>query len=211
MQEVLLKYFPKLELFPELKEELLAKCQIQTFEKDTVLLKQGTHIKILPIVISGLVKVLKQENTYGNEVLLYYIEPGESCVMSMASLMKREPCDIKAIVDRDAELLMIPASVALKLSKYYPEWNSFIYDLFDSKFDELLHMIEVLTFSNKDIRLYEYLKKESELKNTHILNTTHQKIASELGSSREVISRLLKKLEVQKFVKLGQGVVEILQ
>jgi len=105
---------------------------------------------------------------------------------------------------------VIPADKALLIAKKYPKWNEFIYDLFNIKFEELLNVIEILTFSNKDTRLLEYLRKEATLKNSNILHTTHQHIAYDLGSSREVISRLLKKLEVNGVIKLSHGTVEVI-
>jgi len=98
----------------------------------------------------------------------------------------------------------------LQIAKKYPKWNEFIYDLFNLKFDELLDIIEVLTFSKKDVRLLEYLKKEATIKNTRSLTTTHQHIAYDLGSSREVISRLLKKLESEGVLKLSQNNITLL-
>lgn len=161
-------------------------------------------------MISGLAKVFKEEETNGNEVLLYYIKPGESCVMSITTLTKNEKSNVKAIIEEDSKVVVIPADKALEIAKKYPKWNEFIYDLFNLKFNELLNSIELLTFSNKDLRLYKYLKKESNLKNTNILHTTHQHIAYDLGSSREVISRLLKKLEKEGLIKLRQKNIEVL-
>lgn len=203
-------YFPRLAKMPELKEELIAISSIQTFEAGTVILKQGGYVKVIPLMISGLAKVFKEEPENGNEVLLYYIKPGESCVMSMTTLLHNTTSQVKAIIEEDADVVLIPADKALQIAKKYPRWNEFIYDLFNLKFDELLQVIEILTFSNKDIRLLAYLKKEAALKNTNILKTTHQHIADDLGSSREVISRLLKKLEIEGHIKLDQGSVRLL-
>lgn len=195
---------------PALKQELIAISSLHTFKEGTVILKQGSYIKVIPLMLSGLAKVFKEEPENGNEVLLYYIKPGESCVMSMTTLLHNTTSKVKAIVEEEAEVVLIPADKALAIAKKYPKWNEFIYDLFNLKFDELLKVIEILTFSNKDVRLLEYLKKEASLKNTNTLHTTHQHIAYDLGSSREVISRLLKKLSVEGLVKLGQGSVTLI-
>ncbi len=203
-------YFPKLSEMKELKNKLTEISSIHTFEKDTVLLKEGGYIKVIPLILSGLIKVFKEEPINGNEVLLYYIKPGESCVMSVTALVKNEVSKVKVIVEETVEMVVIPADKALEIAKQYPKWNEFIYDLFNLKFEELLHVIEILTFSNKDTRLLEYLKKEARLKSTLKLQVTHQKIAYDLGSSREVISRLLKKLETNGLLKLRHGVVEVI-
>lgn len=209
ISNVLDTYFPKLAKMPELKNKIISISKILEFEAGTVILKQGSYIKVIPLLISGLAKVFKEEPVNGNEVLLYYIKPGESCVMSVTTLVKNETSQVKAVIEEDSSVLIIPADKALEIAKKYPQWNEFIYDLFNLKFDELLNVIEILTFSNKDARLMEYLKKEARLKNTNILQTTHQHIAYDLGSSREVISRLLKKFEHNGSIKLGQGTIEL--
>ena len=210
IEQALDTYFPNLAKLPELKKELVSISSLIELKEGTVILKQGDYIKFIPLMISGLAKVFKEEEVNGNEILLYYIKPGESCVMSITTLIKNEKSNVKAIIEDDSKVVVVPADKALEIAKKYPKWNEFIYDLFNLKFNELLNTIELLTFSNKDLRLYKYLKKESSLKNTNILHTTHQEIAYDLGSSREVISRLLKKLEKEGLVKLRQKNIEVL-
>ena len=207
--EALDTYFPKLATMPALKDEITAISKIVSIKAGTVILKQGAYIKIIPLLVSGLAKVFKEDED-GNEVLLYYIKPGESCVMSVTTLVRNETSKVKAIIEEDAEVVVIPSDKAMVIAKKYPKWNEFIYDLFNMKFEDLLTVIKILTFSKKDIRLLEYLKKEVSLKNNTVLHTTHQQIAYELGSSREVISRLLKKLENEGFISLNHGTIEVL-
>ncbi|MBE9489764.1 MAG: Crp/Fnr family transcriptional regulator [Bacteroidetes bacterium] len=202
-------YFPNLVKMPELKEELIAISSIHTFKAGTVILKQGGYIKVIPLLISGLAKVFKQEAENGNEVLLYYIKPGESCAMSMITLLRNDTSKVKAVIEEDSEIVVIPADKALLIANKYPKWNEFIYELFDQKYEELLNVVEILTFSNKDKRLLEYLKKEVRLKGSPILKTTHQQVAYDLGSSREVISRLLKKRENDGVLELKQGEIKL--
>lgn len=210
ISEALDTYFPKLAQMQALKDELISISEIHEFKAGTIILKQGSYIKVIPLLISGLAKVFKEEPVNGNEVLLYYIKPGESCVMSLITLIRNETSQIKAVIEQDSRVVIIPADKAIDIAKKYPRWNEFIYELFNIKYDELLNVIEILTFSNKDTRLLEYLKKEGTLKNTKILQTTHQHIAYDLGSSREVISRLLKKLEHDGRIKLSHGTIELL-
>lgn len=207
--KVLEKHFPELAKLPELRAEIAAISSIQTFLSGTVILRQGEYVKVIPLLLSGLAKVFKEEPTNGQEVLLYYIKPGESCVMSLTTLIRHGKSQVKAIIEKDSEVLIIPADKALEIAKKYPKWNEFVYDLFQTKFEELLQVVETLTFSNKDVRLLEYLKKESKFKDSKVLYTTHQHIANDLGSSREVISRLLKKLEYEGKLELGQGTIKL--
>lgn len=209
ISEALDTYFPKLATMPALKEDIIAISEIVSIKAGTVILKQGAYVKVIPLLLSGLAKVFKEDEE-GNEVLLYYIKPGESCVMSVTTLVRNQTSQVKAIIEEDAEVVIIPSDRAMAIAKKYPKWNEFIYDLFNLKFEELLTVIKILTFSKKDIRLLEYLKKEVSLKKSAILHTTHQQIAYELGSSREVISRLLKKLENEGVILLRHGTIEVL-
>lgn len=209
-EQALSTYFPELAKMPKLRQELVEISSIVDFEAGSVILKQGEYIKVIPLLLSGFAKVFKEEAVHGNEVLLYYIKPGESCVMSMTTLIRNGKSQVKAVIEEDAKVLILPAIEAMAIAKTYPQWNEFVYDLFQTKFEELLQVIETLTFSNKDVRLLEYLKKESVLKESKVLNTTHQHIANDLGSSREVISRLLKKLEHEGQIGLKQGEIQIL-
>lgn len=202
-------HFPELAKMPLLKEELISISEVHQFKAGTVILRQGEYVKVIPLLATGLAKVFKEEPVNGNEVLLYYIKPGESCVMSLTTLLRNGKSQVKAVIEEDAEVVVIPAEKALAIAKNYPKWNEFVYDLFRAKFEELLHVIEILTFSHKDARVLEYLRNEANLKKSSTLNTTHQHIADDLGSSREVISRLLKKLEHQGLVQLKQGTVVI--
>ena len=210
ISEVLDTYFPNLAKMPDLKDELAAISSIMKYSAGTVILKQGSFVKVIPLMVSGLAKVFKQEPDNGHEVLLYYIKPGESCVMSVMMMLHNETSKVKAVIEEDAEVLIIPADKVLAIAKKHPQWNEFFYDLFNLKFLELLNVIEVLTFSNKDTRLLQYLKKEASLKGSKVIKTTHQHIAEDLGSSREVISRLLKKLETEGFLKIRIGEIEII-
>jgi len=197
-------YFPNLSKMPELKKEIEDISSIMKFEAGTVILREGAYVKVIPLMLHGLAKVFKEEEN-GHEVLLYYIKPGESCVMSLTTLVRNETSKVKAVIEEDSEVVIIPSDKALRIAQKYSEWNEFIFELFNHKFDELLNVIKILTFSNKDTRLLEYLKKEVQLKGNTTLKTTHQHIADDLGSSREVISRLLKKLEHEGVLTLKQG------
>lgn len=202
-------YFPRLANMPELKQELETISSIVTFKAGTIILKEGAYVKVIPLMLNGLAKVFKEEEN-GHEVLLYYIKPGESCVMSLTTMLRNEASKVKAVIEEDSEVVIIPSDKAMQIAKKYPIWNEFIYELFNHKFEELLNVIKILTFSNKDIRLLEYLKKEALLKKKSTISSTHQHIADDLGSSREVISRLLKKLEHNGLVKLKQGSIKLL-
>jgi CRP/FNR family transcriptional regulator len=208
--KLITQLFPELAKQPLLKERIAELCEIQHLPKGTVFLKEGAYIKVIPLLISGLVKVYKEDEE-GHEVLLYYIQPGESCIMSLTASLNNESSKVKGVIEEDSEALLLPASQVSTLGKEFPLWNEFVYNLYNTRFDELLSFVKLITFSNKDKLLLEYLHKESSVKNTYSLAITHQKIANELGTSREVISRLLKKLEQEGIVQLGSGKINLLK
>ena len=135
---------------------------IQKFEKETVILKEDSYVQFIPLVISGLVKVYKEEEN-GNEVLLYYIKPGESCIMSIIAAEKNVPINIKGVVEEDAEIVLIPIKDINDIRKNHSKWNSFVYELFNEKFEQVIDMVKILTFSNKQKRLEDYLNTKAKL------------------------------------------------
>lgn len=138
---VLDTHFPKLAKMSVLKEELMAISEVHRFKAGTVILRQGEYIKVIPLLVSGLAKVFKEGEVNGNEVLLFYIKPGESCVMSLTTLLRNGKSQIKAVIEEDSEVVVIPADKALAIAKKHPKWNEFVYDLFNTKFEELLNVI----------------------------------------------------------------------
>ena len=201
--------FPQFASSIDLLQEIEKISSIHEFDKETIILKENSYVKGIPLLISGLIKVYKEDES-GNEVLLYYIEPGESCIMSIMAAEKNEKISVKGIIEEKSTIVIIPIEKLQYLRRNHPQWNVFVYNLFNEKFDEVIDMIKILTFSNKEKRLEEYLLKEASIKNTTELHHSHQEIANELGSSREVISRLLKKLEIEGKIELSQRRITIL-
>jgi len=202
--------FPQFASSTDLLQEIENISLIKEFDKETIILKENSYVKVIPLLVSGLVKIYKEDES-GNEVLLYYIEPGESCIMSIMAAEKNEKVTVKGIIEEDAQLVLIPITKLTQIRKSFPQWNMFVYELFNEKFEEVIDMIKILTFSNKEKRLEEYLLKEASIKNTTEIQHSHQEIAKELGSSREVISRLLKKLENDGKIELSQRRIKILK
>jgi len=209
IEEAIKINFPSLALSPPLQKEIENIGALHTFEKNTIILKENSYIKVIPLLISGLIKIYKEEEN-GNEVLLYYIKPGETCIVSVMAGEKEEKATVKGVVEEDCTVVLIPREKLYSLRKNHPLWNLYIYEQFNEKFYEVIDMVKTLTFSNKEKRLEDFLIKKSALNKTKIVNKSHQEIANELGSSREVISRLLKKLEKEGKVKLSLRQIKIL-
>lgn len=201
--------FPQLASSSLLVKEISKYGSIHHFTKDTIILKENSFVKVIPLVISGLIKIYKEEEN-GNEVLLYYIKPGETCIVSVITGEKNEKVNVRGVVEEDVDVILLPVSKLYELRKNFPQWNLFIYNSFNNKFDEVIDMVKVLTFSNKEKRLFDFLIKKANLNETKTVYKSHQEIANELGSSREVISRLLKKLEKEGKVVLSLKKIEII-
>lgn len=209
VNEIVKKSFHQLASSNALTEEIDNIGTVQGFEKNTVLLKENSYVKVIPLVISGLIKIYKEEEN-GNEVLLYYIKPGETCIVSVMAGEKGEKANVKGVVEEDCSVILIPSDQLYKLRKNHPSWNLFIYKQFNDKFDEVIEMVKVLTFSKKEKRLEDFLKRKASFNESKVVRKSHQEIANELGSSREVISRLLKKLENEGKIELSLRKIKIL-
>jgi CRP/FNR family transcriptional regulator, anaerobic regulatory protein len=174
-----------------------------------VLIDENDHIKFVPIVLNGSIKVFKLDED-GREMLLYYIKPGESCVMSFLGATCNGTSKIKAVVEEESEVLVLPVHKATELIRENPQWIQFIFELYNRRFEELLSVVNAIAFQKVDVRLWELLKTKVKLLKTDELNMTHQQVADELGTAREVVSRLLKQLERDKKISLGRNKIKIL-
>lgn len=181
---------------------------IKSFAAGSVILDINAYIKSIPIVLSGSIKVIRTDEE-GREILLYYIKAGESCIMSFLAGMHNDTSKIKAIVEEDAELLLIPPDKARLWIKEFPEWADFIFNLYQKRFEELLEVVNAVAFKKMDERLLDFIKKKSEITQSRTLNITHEQIANELGTARVVVSRLLKQLEDNGLVILGRNKISL--
>lgn len=205
MEEILKRTIPFIE--PDLLSEIKEVAVVQTFEANTPILNDGSYIKVIPIVVSGQVKVYRQIED--RELLLYYIEPAQSCFMSVSACIMNQKSKVIAVTETETKLILIPMQYVAKWMGKYPRWTNFVMQLSNMRFEELLSTIDNVTFGKLDTRLVNYLLNKAKKTNTTILKTTHQTIANELGSAREVISRLLKQLERDGKVVLSRGTVDI--
>lgn len=192
-----------------LLEKLKKEGTVKTFPPDTVLIDENDYIKFVPIVLNGSIKVIKLDED-GREMLLYYITPGESCVMSFLGATCSGTSKIKAVVEEEAQVLMLPVHKVTDLIRENPQWTQFMFELYNKRFEELLSVVNAIAFQKVDVRLWELLKTKVKLLKTDELNMTHQQIADELGTAREVVSRLLKQLEREKKISLGRTRIKIL-
>ena len=190
-------------LFPHFSSELLAEINqssiLKILPEDTEILREGQYIKAIPVVISGLIKVFTRYED--KELLLYYIKPNESCIMSFSASLKNQPSKIFAVTEEHTEALLLPVEKVNLWTNQFPDINSLFFQQFNLRYSELLDTINHLLFDQLDKRLYDYLVKKAGLTNSNPLKISHRQIASELGTAREVISRVMKKLEIEGKVK----------
>jgi CRP/FNR family transcriptional regulator, anaerobic regulatory protein len=195
-------------LGPELLEEVFRFGIIKDIPAETVILSEGQYVRIIPVVLDGLIKV------YGSyeekELLLYYIEPFQSCIMSFAASLRNEPSRIYAVTEEKTRALLLPVNQVSEWIKQYPGINTLFYQQYNLRYADLLDTIRYLLYHKMDKRIMDYLLEKKRLKGERILNIRHKQIANELGTAREVITRLLKKLEKEgKILQHPEG-IEIL-
>lgn len=181
---------------------------IKDIPKDTELIRDGQYINSIPIVIRGLVKVFTKYQE--KEFLLYYIQPAESCVLSFIVSKKNEPSTFFAKTEEDSEILLLPAHKVQDWIKKYPSLNAMYFNLFNERYFDLINTLNHVLFDRLDARLYAYLKEKKELLNSSVISLSHKDIAFEMGTSREVITRVLKKLEAESKVFQSSKGIEIL-
>ncbi len=192
-----------------LKDEVDAYGQLKKFPAGSVILQEDSYIKSIPLVLNGSLKVMRTDNN-GHEILLYYIVPGESCIMSFLGGIHNETSKVKAVVEEDAEVLFIPVEKASEWVKKFPEWANFIFKLYHKRFEELLTAVNAIAFQKLDMRLLQLLKQKAELYQTKELKITHQQLADELGTAREAVSRVMKQMEKEGLVTLSRNKVTLL-
>lgn len=195
-------------LKPDLVGKILNESGIKEFPKGTEILREQQYVKVLPIVINGLVKVYSRFDE--KELLLYYIEPEQSCVMTFYAALKNTPSKVFAITEEDSKVLLIPVQLLPNWLKEYPDFNDLFYNQFNLRYSELLDTIGSLLLDKMDKRLYDHLKKKSELSLNNSIIMSHTQIANELGTAREVITRVLKKLEIDGKVIQKSGEIRII-
>ena len=174
------------------------------YKPGEVILQENAQIRSIPIVVNGAIKVIRIEED-GREILLYYIKPGESCIMSFLGGLHNETSKVRVEVEEEAEILFLPVNKVTVLINEYPQWLDYIFRLYHKRFEELLTMVNAIAFKKVDQRLLVLLHKKADLADSRVVLTTHEQLANELGTARVVVSRLLKQLEDNGVVKLGRN------
>jgi CRP/FNR family transcriptional regulator len=194
---------------PALRDKLYEESTVRHFKEGDILLNENANIRSIPIVASGSIRVMRTDED-GREILLYYIKPGESCIMSFLGGIHEDTSKVKAVVEEDADILMLPMDKVKDFIKEYPEWLDYIFRLYHKRFEELLQVVNAVAFKKVDERLLGLLEKKAALTQSNTIHTTHEQLANELGTARAVVSRLLKQLELNNRVKLERNKITLL-
>lgn len=199
-------------LIPQVDAELLQFIATEAVEMevpaDTTLLKTGNYVQSVPLVVKGVIRVSRNED--GKELLLYYIHPGEMCIMSFSACCSNSASMIEAVTLEDTTILLIPSVKLRGWINTYPTFNFYIYEMFNKRYLDLIDTINQLIFYRLDERLLIYLKDKTTLSGKNRISITHHQIATDMGTAREVISRLLKKLELENKIHSSRNQVTVL-
>jgi CRP/FNR family transcriptional regulator len=194
---------------PLIRQKLYEFGFAKTFSEGDIILNDNSYIKAIPIVTNGSIRVMRTDED-GREILLYYIKAGESCIMSFLGGLHQDTSKIKAVAEEETEVLFIPIDKISFLIKEFPEWLDYIFRLYHKRFEELLEVVNAVAFKKMDERLINFIKKKCELTQSKTLVVTHEQLANEMGTARVVVSRLLKQMEDNGFVKLGRNKITLM-
>lgn len=193
----------------ELLSEVLSIGEYRKVHEGEELIDIGSYIKFMPLIISGAIKILREDEN-GDELALYFIEQGDTCAMTITCCLGQTKSKIRAVAETETELLMVPIQKISDWMKKYQSWQNFILQSYHERMQELLEAIDTIAFLNMDERLFKYLKEKAIVNKSEVVSVTHKEIANDLHTSRVVISRLLKALENKGEIELNRNQVTIL-
>ena len=200
-------HFPTLE--EDLVHEMMEVAEFRTIPEGSTMMRTGQNIRSALLVVDGLVKIYREDDQ-GNEFFMYYLDSGKACAISLVCALGQETSGLMAKADTEATVISIPVQYVDEWMGKYKSWAQFALSSYRERFDELLQTIDHIAFRNMDERLLFYLKRHKEKQSTNIISTSFTEIAQDLNSSREVISRLMKKLSDKGIVQLHKSHVEII-
>lgn len=195
---------------PELLEEIKRVGTYKKVKQGDILMEIGDNIKSMPLLLNGAIKVLREDED-GNELLLYFVEKGDTCAMTFSCCVGNKKSGIRAVAETDTDLLMIPVNYLETWMVKYKSWQRFILDSYHARMMELMETIDTLAFLRLDERLLKHLQDKAKVTHDDVIYATHQEIAYDLHTSRVVVSRLLKKIENEGKIELFRNQIKVLE
>ncbi|HHJ49451.1 MAG TPA: Crp/Fnr family transcriptional regulator [Phaeodactylibacter sp.] len=193
-----------------LQEEIAEHGRVYDYREGQVIMEYGSYVKKVPLIVSGLVKVMREDEN-GRELFLYYLEKGQTCAASFTCCMMHKRSYIKTIAEEDTVLIGVPIRYVDEWMGRYQSWKNFVMKTYDDRLLELIRTIDKIAFMKMDSRLLDYLENKAEVTGSSVVEVTHQQIADDINASREAVSRLLKQLERSGRIRLGRNRVELLE
>ncbi|MFP8489115.1 Crp/Fnr family transcriptional regulator [Gracilimonas sp. Q87] len=176
----------------------------KSFKAGDEIVSEDAPIHSIPIVLQGSLKVMQSDDEF-REMVMYYLQPGETCVMSFLAALYNDTSKVKAVAEEETEIVFIPIGKIRDLMSKDPKWLNYIFQIYHKRFEELLDVVNAIAFKKMDERLLQFLEKKAEISGSTDIKITHEQLGQELGTAREVISRLLKQMESEGLVKLGRN------
>lgn len=194
-------------LEPKLQQEILDIGVVKNYGVNETIIREGQFISTFPIVLQGLIRI-SRTNDAGNELLLYYLQENEVCAMSLTCCMAQQTSNINAVAEEDSQVILLPVELLDKWISKYPSWKQYVMQSFQLRFREIIDTLDAVAFLKLDERLVKYFVDRNKKSGATTFSGTHQDLALQLNSSREVISRLLKKLENNGKIKLSRNFID---
>lgn len=193
----------------ELKQEIILFGRLKHFHEKDVIVGIGDQFSSIPLIMEGSLKVSREDDK-GNELFLYYLMPGQTCALSLNCLILSKPSEVLAVAEEETTLLVIPSEKIGHWMSEHADWREFVLKTHQMRFHEMLSTIDGLAFTQLDKRVMDYLTEKSKIRNSDTIHLTHQEIANDLNSTREVISRILKILEKRGDIELKRNEVRLM-
>ena len=178
--------------------------------KGDLIMDVGDPIPGMPLLIAGAIKILRVD-PQGDELLLYFLETGDSCAMTLGSFFGQTKSDIRAVAEQDSRFVIMPLDKVIEWTGIHTDFRQFVFESFNTRLKELVEAMDSLAFQDLQGRLEKYLDDRVKVNGTTSLATTHAEIAADLHTSRVVVSRILKQLEQGGKIELHRNRIEVLQ
>ena len=195
---------------PNLLKEIDKVGSLKELEPGEEMMRPGMYVNFIPILLTGSLKIMRQDDD-GKESFLYFLTEGDTCAMSLTCCAAHKPSSVRAVAEEKTEMILVPVEKLDIWMNQFPSWKSFVFQTYQKRFEDLLEAVDSLAFKKMDDRLWRLLKKKAALQAKRYVYSTHQELADELSTSREVITRLLKKLEGLGKIKTHRNRIEIME
>ncbi len=193
----------------ELLEDIASSGTLKTVPVGERIIEIGDYVNSMPLLLQGAIKILREDND-GDELLLYFLERGDTCAMTLNCCMGETKSEIRAVAESETSIIMVPVSKMEEWTAKYRSWRNFVFESYHARLTEMLDAIDALAFMNMDERIMRYLRDKAKINRNELIQSTHQEIAYDMHTSRVVVSRLLKKLEKEKKIALQRNQIRVI-